>query len=173
DTPLETLLQVVSQEPPRPRHLRTGINRDLETVCLKCLDKEPLRRYESAAALAADLERWLRGEPILARPVGAAERAWRWCRRQPALASLLAAVALTLVAGTAVSTFFAVVAGEQRRRADGQAAESSRLAARLCVDKGLRAEQDGDVFGALLWFAEPLGRPSLTPEQETLSRERL
>jgi hypothetical protein len=104
DTPLETLLQVMEREPMAPRSLSPGISLDLQTICLKCLDKQPQRRYESAAALADDLERWLRGEPILARPVSAPERLWRWCRRNPALtaAALLVVAALATTAGLAV-----------------------------------------------------------------------
>ena len=87
-TALETLEQVKSAEPIAPGRLQPGLPRDLETICLKCLRKEPARRYAGADALAEDLRRFGAGEPILARPVSGVERAWRWCRRKPALAAL-------------------------------------------------------------------------------------
>ena len=90
-TAMDTVLQVVSDEPVPPRRLNASIPRDLETICLKCLEKEPARRYASAAALAEDLRRYLAGEPILARRGSAPERAWRWCHRNPAVASLTGA----------------------------------------------------------------------------------
>jgi hypothetical protein len=91
-TVVDTVQMVVSQEPVPPRRLNVTIPRDLETIILKCLEKEPKRRYGSAAALAEDLQRFLDGEPILARPVSAFERALKWARRRPAIATLLAMV---------------------------------------------------------------------------------
>jgi serine/threonine protein kinase len=88
------ILQVLQDEPRPPRQLNDRIPRDLETVCLKALAKSPARRYPNARELAADLRRYLGGEPITARPVGRAERLWRWCRRNPVPASLLLAVSL-------------------------------------------------------------------------------
>jgi tetratricopeptide (TPR) repeat protein/tRNA A-37 threonylcarbamoyl transferase component Bud32 len=94
-TVLETLEQVRSVSPIAPARLRPGLPRDLATICLKCLEKDPLRRYGSAAELAEDLRRFEAGETIRARPAGAHERLWRWCRREPAVASM----ALALLAG--------------------------------------------------------------------------
>src|SRR5262249_21341102 len=97
-TPLDTLLQVLEREPERP----AGCDRDLATVALKCLEKEPARRYDSAAALADDLERWLRGEPVVARPAGRVERLRKWVRRRPALAALIAVAFVALVGVSAL-----------------------------------------------------------------------
>jgi WD40 repeat protein len=111
--------QVVHEEPRPPRRLNDGIPRDLETVCLKCLHKEPAKRYAGAAAVADDLMRFLAGQPIHARPTGRSERLWRWSRRNPAVAGLLAALFLVLAAGLAGST-------SQWLRAEAKAAAEAR-----------------------------------------------
>jgi WD40 repeat protein len=93
----EILRRVLDEEPPRPRALNAKLNRDLETICLKCLEKEPTRRYGSAEAVAEDLERWFDGLPITARPVNAWERGWKWAKRRKALAAVSVALILSLL----------------------------------------------------------------------------
>lgn len=115
ETPMDTVFQVLQQQPVAPRQLQPKVARDLETICLKCLEKERRRRYASAAALADDLDRFLAGEPIAARPVTRLERGLRWCRREPMLASLSAAAVLALVSAV-VGLFFWQRADFERRR---------------------------------------------------------
>jgi serine/threonine-protein kinase len=116
-TALDTLDQVRNQESVPPSRLQPKVPVDLETICLKCIQKEPTKRYASALDLADDLRRFLNREPIRARPTSRAERLQRWCRRNPVVASLVAAVAVLLVSGTAVATHFAVQASAQARQA--------------------------------------------------------
>jgi WD40 repeat protein len=126
-TPLDTMLQLLDREPERPRSLSPGVDRDLETIALKCLEKDPARRYDSAAAVADDMDRWLRGEPILARPVGFFVRRIKWARRHPGRAAALAVLGLMagFIVGSEVShrrslQRFADRAGQQAKRADEQ-----------------------------------------------------
>lgn len=115
ETPLEAIRNVLEREPERPSRVNPRVPHDLETICLKCLQKEPRRRYPSAAAFAEDLERWIESKPIRARPVGWFERGWLWCRRKPALAALVGGLLLTLVAASAVSAWRITLARRQQR----------------------------------------------------------
>ena len=113
--------QVLHRDPIPPRRRRPDLDVDLETICLKCLEKEPHKRYTTAQELTDEMRRYLRGEPIQSRPISRAARAWRWCKRKPVVAGLTATVAVSLVAGIAVSTYFAIMADIARGRADDRA----------------------------------------------------
>jgi formylglycine-generating enzyme required for sulfatase activity len=106
ETPWETLILVREREPVLPRQFQPKLPRDLETICLKCLRKEPEKRYASAAALADDLDRFLSGEPIHARPVGPVEKGIKWGKRHPAVASLCAVTLLAVVAVIATTIWY-------------------------------------------------------------------
>jgi eukaryotic-like serine/threonine-protein kinase len=114
---LDTVLQVLHEEPVRPASLRPGLPADLETIVLKCLSKEPARRYGSAEALADDLRQFCRGKPIAARPVGPLERAVKWARRRPLVASLVALLVLVGLLGFGGVTWQWREAAAERRRA--------------------------------------------------------
>jgi WD40 repeat protein len=124
---LDTLEQVRSREPVPPRGLNAKIPRDLETITLKCLDKEPARRFPTARALADDLESWLAGKPIQARPVGQTERLWRWGRRNPVVAGLAGAVFLLLAAVAVVASVGYVREATQRGAAQTAEKEMRRM----------------------------------------------
>jgi tetratricopeptide (TPR) repeat protein len=131
ETDLETLRQVVECDPVAPRRLRPGLPRDLETICLKCLEKEPARRYASVADLAADLRRFIGGRPVVARRIGVLGRSARWCRRKPVVAGLSAALAIAVTLG-------AVGMVREYRRA-----ERERDAALAERDRGRRLIEQG------------------------------
>jgi WD40 repeat protein len=128
------LHQVIHDEPRPPRRLNDRIPRDLQTICLKAMAKSPARRYQTAGDLAADLRRYLNGEPIQARPVGNAERLWRWCRRNPLVASLTGAVAGLLIAVAVVAT---VAAARRAQLAEERSA--------LADERSARAEKERDL----------------------------
>jgi len=112
------IYQLLNTEPVSPRLLNSSVPSDLETICVKCLQKEPSRRYSSAQELSDELGRFLRHEPIQARPITPAERTWRWCRRKPAIASLSAATILLLLAVAIGSPIAAFLFNRERQRAE-------------------------------------------------------
>src|SRR5262249_7841318 len=122
--PVETLRQVRDEEPLSPRRLNRAVHRDLELICLKCLEKDPRKRYANAHEMADELRRYQRGDPLRAtRPVGVGERAWRWCWRRPALAAVSGLALAAALAAVAVSVCFAlyqsrVVHGQQQQLAE-------------------------------------------------------
>ncbi len=142
---LETLGQVLADDPVPPRALRPGLPRDLETICLKCLEKETSRRYQTASALRADIERFLRGEPILARPISARLRAAKWVRRRPLLAAILILAGLlasVLIGGIVYRDVLLQEHTRQLEREVTRADANARLARRhLQADQLRRARE--------------------------------
>jgi tRNA A-37 threonylcarbamoyl transferase component Bud32/tetratricopeptide (TPR) repeat protein len=126
ETILQTLEDVRERSPDPPSGSNQRVDRDLETICLKCLEKEPGKRYGSAEALAQDLERWLAGKPIVARPLNHAARTWRWCRRNPVVAGMSGIIVLLLAAGVVALAVGYVLVGQQREIAEAKSQEADR-----------------------------------------------
>ena len=164
-TGVETLRQVIDEEPALPRQLNPSIDRDLETICTKCLQKEPSRRYGSAELLANDLRRYLHGEPILARPIGTLGRTWRWCRRNPVIATLVGSTAAFLVlalAATAVGYLKTSAALKVADAAQKRSEVSFRQAREVVDDFYTRVSED-----------TLLNQPGMQPLRRELLREAL
>ena len=161
-TIVETVLKVVKEEPVSVRQIQPHTPVDLATICHKCLQKDPNKRYTSALELAQDCAAFLAGKPIRARPVGAMERGWRWCRRNPVVAGLLTLVILVLLTGTGVATAFAIQAqnelrkAEQAAKAEAQAKYETGSACQRVQEQfmhsGLEASLQNEQALALLWF---------------------
>jgi len=130
-SPFDTIMQVIKEEPVPPSRLIGKLPPDVETICLKCLQKEPAKRYATAELLAEDCRRFIAGEPILSRPISPVERAWRWCRRNPRVAGLLATVAGLLVVVSVTSTVSALTIAQERNLKEIQRKDAvdARLAA--------------------------------------------
>lgn len=154
DDVLHVLTQVRDAEPPPLTASSGGVDKDLATIARKCLEKNPAHRYATAEALADDLDHWLRGEPITARPVSQLERFRRWCRRNPAVAALSGLVAALLVLGIVVSSGFAITAtrrakqeevARRQAQASERAAESARQQLELTLARSLVTPLDPDL----------------------------
>jgi serine/threonine-protein kinase len=142
----ETERQVVADDPVPPARLNPKVPRDLETICLKCLHKEPQRRYDDAGELAADVRRFMEGCPVLARRIGLLERAWRWCRRNPAGAAL--ALTVLVLIGLSVGGALWLQRLQLERRSE---AELRRARARLAIEgrSGIRTTCDSKRAGRM------------------------
>lgn len=182
DTQLATLRLLLTEEPlPLSRLHVPG---DLVTICFKCLNKDPRKRYSTALELADDLERFLGDQPIRARPTGPLERTWRWCRRKPALATVTFLALTLLLATVAVSISFALyqlraahqLAGTlhdvetQRGLAEEQSRQAGILATRLAIAQGVTLCEQGDAGQGILWLARSL---DLVPAGEESLRESI
>ena len=137
---LETLEQVRHREPVSPRQLNPAVDKDLETICLKCLDKEISRRYSSARAFEEDLTRYLEGRPIIARPVGRSVRVVRWCRRNPLGAGIIVLLLILAIGGPTM----AIVQSNLRRRANEATdrADAEATKAKEALAKERRTNRD-------------------------------
>jgi eukaryotic-like serine/threonine-protein kinase len=142
ESAVETQRQVIHDEPVSPSRLNTKVPRDLETICLKCLSKEPKRRYTSAQALADDLRRYEKGRPIDARPMGWGERAWRWCLRNPTAAALLV-TALALVGLASGGGFWLERQQSERREETARRLGGQAKAAEAVLEQAGALEKQG------------------------------
>ena len=172
-SPLDTLDQVRTQEPVPPTRLQPKIPADLERICLKCLQKGVDKRYADCQSLADDLHRYLRGEPILARPVSTAERTVRWCRRNPWLAGLTAAVMLLMVAATSISAVAAISLNTANDKLVVQrdAAKAAKTRAETGEKEAKAARFDADVQSARATKSEAVMRTALGKEAEVRKKE--
>jgi WD40 repeat protein len=163
ETLTDTLHQVLNTEPVSPRLLNPSVPMDLETICLKCLEKESHRRYPTAEAVAEELGRFLEDKPIRARPVNVPEKAWRWCRRKPALATALGAVVLVAAVG-----FVGILSQWQRARQNAQAelrqrerAEAGEYAADMHLAQLALADNNRSLAVSLLDKHRPAGKAEI------------
>jgi WD40 repeat protein/tRNA A-37 threonylcarbamoyl transferase component Bud32/tetratricopeptide (TPR) repeat protein len=177
------LHQVLYDDPRPPRTLNDRLPRDLETICLTAMAKVPARRYATAADFASDLRRYLRGDPIRARPVGRLERTWRWCQRKPTAAGMIALLVVLAVGGIWTAIREKVVADEQREsakkegdlRADVERAlaESNSRLVQNYVANGVRLMGEEDVSASLVWNVQALEAVQGNPDREYSHRLRL
>ena len=172
-TPLETLAQIATHEPVAPSMLQPGVPRDLDVICGKCLEKLPTRRYASAQALADDLQCFLEGKPIKARPAGAVFKMVRWCRRRPtvaAFAGLSALLALVLILSmVAYNAKLGTALGEAKQNAE----ESRVRLVKLYTISGMSDVEEGMLFSGLLWFSQGLLEDQGHPDAERRHRTRI
>ncbi|MBM4068511.1 MAG: hypothetical protein FJ271_06145 [Planctomycetes bacterium] len=179
-TLMEILHKVRTEDPVSPVRLRARIPRDLETICLKCLHKDPRKRYKTAEALADDLRRFQRGEPIQARPISAVERSWKWLKRHPTLSAMLSvcviAVAALLYAGirhhaNLDSAFRELEKSQEQTRLESVRAQSE--VTRLKVAKGMYLANNDNLLEAIPWLVDALMLDGDNADAEPMHRRRI
>jgi len=167
----DMLQHVLDSDPVAPRLLNPAVPRDLETICLKCLEKEPARRYATAAAVADELGRYLEDQPIAARPVGRLEKMWRWCHRQPVRAGLIAALLTALLFGALGVLWQWQRADQQRQRAETGERQALRLAYVSDMNlafQAVEADERGRALELLNRYGPAASTPStLNPQPST------
>ena len=175
--PVDTLMQVLGVEPASPRKLNPAVPADLDTISLKCLEKEPDRRYQTAQEVVDELDRYLRKEPILARPIGRAARTWRWCKRRPAVAALIALivglVGFLSIAGPAMAvreSNLRATAEQQRVRAEEN--EEKAEQARSLADEQRRKAESAVADEKLARAKEKKAKESALAAQNALVTEK-
>jgi WD40 repeat protein len=166
ESEVDTLLQLRTQEPIPPHRLRPRLPRDLETICLKCLQKDPGKRYLSAEALAEDLRRLLSGRAIQARPVGPVERLGRWCRRNPYLAAAYGLAAALFLAFGGLSLVFAFYQRHAALKIAKQFNLAERRSALLAIESGLTKCAHDTIPEGMLWLAHGLQIAAKLPPAE-------
>jgi WD40 repeat protein/serine/threonine protein kinase len=195
-TPMATAKRVANDEPVPPRHLQPQVPRGLQNICLKCLEKDPRKRFATAGALADDLRRFREGQPTLARPTPLWERARRWARRQPVNAALVGVVVFTVVLGYVLVTSQMLRANREWRRAEETSRaeaeakrqaeengrqeyearrEAERLTAVATLDVGVSLCEKGELGRGLLWLAHSLdlADKAAAPDLERVARFNL
>ncbi|MES2705819.1 MAG: protein kinase [Verrucomicrobiota bacterium] len=164
-TTYETVRLLLNTEVRRPSAIVPGLDRNVETICLKCLSKEPAARYASAEALAEDLDRYLRGEPILARPVSALVHFLKWVNRHRALSAASAAAVISLISGVTLLALTNAKLEKTRSSLARQTEHQRQDLIRLRVDTGNRQAEEGDGYAALASFAEAAALDGELPER--------
>ena len=176
----------VRENPPRPRSVKPDLPRDLEACCLKAMEKDPHERYPSLQALADDLEHWLKGLPLVARPIGPFEQLLRWCRQNRTIASLGGSLAVVFIVAAFVGPWLAfrfqelaTVASKEAK--DAIDAREQEKAARLNAERvitdaytefGLTADRNGNPAESILWFANAVAAAENFPQREKHNRTR-
>ncbi|MEC7566386.1 MAG: serine/threonine-protein kinase, partial [Planctomycetota bacterium] len=201
ETQLDTLMQVIEDEPLPLRRLISSVPVDLETICLKCLQKDIHRRYGTAEELAEDLRRFLAGEPIQARPISMVERSWKWARRRPAVAGMISVSAAALVGLVLFGLSYNTQLKKQRdasrlqaktaielkqiselretetyrlkNEADQARLETLQRMAYSNVETGEQLQKAGDLSASLVWYADALRLDQGSPDRERIHRQRL
>jgi serine/threonine protein kinase len=173
DNPMQTLRLINEVEPVSPRRIQPGIARDLETICMKCLRKDPAERYDSAKDLSGDLERFLEGRPILARPISPVGRVYRWCRRNRPLAAALGGIILLLAFVVALGVNYSILQNDLLRQAEENAQRERQVAIEIGHESDSFRNLVFSSFGKLSHISDELLKVQNTSDALLLRQKTL